>query len=236
MKTRSAIGYRPPWLAGQAWVQLDHMAWGSLTLVLITLGLTGVAVAREGAIQARRIVGTAEVLGPQFLELAVSELGPIITGLMLTVRVGSGIAAEIGNLTVSHATVAYQVCGGRPLRDLVMPRVWAGAAGCMILVPIGTASFVLAGTMAVWAWFDVPPQEFLFLRSLEAVTVAASVAKALAFGAAIPFIAARAGLNAKGGSGAVGEAAAIAVVQGTLAVLFIDLLISTAMVAARGML
>ncbi len=236
MTTSPRTGVRPPWLAGQAWLHLDHMSVGSLPLILITLGLTGVAFAREGAVQALRIIGTAEVLGPQFLELAVAELGPIITGLMLTVRVGSGIAAEIGNLTVSHATVAYRTFGGRPLRDLVMPRVWAGAAGCMILVPIGTASFVLSGTAAVWFWFDVPPQEFLFLRGLEPVTVAASVAKSLGFGAAIPFIAARAGLRARGGSGAVGEAAAVAVVQGTIAVLFIDLLISTAMVAARGML
>ena len=222
----TSIGHRPPWLEGRSWYHLDHIAVASLPLILVTLSLTGVAFAREGAIQARAIIGTAEVLGPQFLHLAVSELGPIITGLMLAMRVGAGIAAEIGNLNVSEAIIAYRVFGGRPVRDLVLPRIFIGAISCVILVPIGTAVFILAGTVAVWFWFDVPPEEFLFLRSIEPSSLVAAGLKSLGFGAAIPFIAARAGLDAQGGSGAVGASAAKAVVTSTITVLFIDLVIS----------
>jgi phospholipid/cholesterol/gamma-HCH transport system permease protein len=151
----------------------------------------------------------------------------------LTMRVGSGIAAEIANLTVSQATTAYQVFGGRAQRDLVIPRVWAGVVGCVLLVPVGVASFLFAGTLAVAIWFNVPQEEFLFFRHLDSLDLLCALIKAVLFGAVIPFIAARVGLAARGGSGAVGQASATAVVQGTIAVLFIDLLVSMVFVMLR---
>ena len=167
------------------------------------------------------------------MRLTVTEMGPVITALMLTMRVGSGIAAEIANLTVSQATTAYQVFGGRPQRDLVIPRVWAGVLGCVLLVPIGIASFLFSGTLAVALWFNVPQQEFLFFRYLDGLDLTCAMVKAMLFGAVIPFIAARTGLAARGGSGAVGQASATAVVHGTIAVLFIDLLVSTVVAMMR---
>ncbi len=229
----SKIGVKPPWLVGQGWLHLDHLAVSSLPLIVVTLSLAGVAFAREGAIQARQIIGTVEVLGPDFMRLTVTEMGPVITALMLTMRVGSGIAAEIANMTVSQATTAYRVFGGRPKLDLVLPRVWAGIVGCVLLVPIGVASFLFAGTVAVTLWFDVPVEEFLFFRYLDGLDLLCAMVKATLFGAVIPFIAARCGLAAKGGSGAVGNASAQAVVQGTVAVLFIDLLVATVVAMLR---
>ena len=233
MTTARRTGVKPPWLVGQGWVHLDHLAVSSLPLIVVTLSLAGVAFAREGAIQAKNIIGTVEVLGPEYMRLTVTELGPVITALMLTMRVGSGIAAEIANLTVSQATTAYQVFGGRAQRDLVIPRVGAGVVGCVLLVPVGVASFLFAGTLAVAVWFNVPQEEFLFFRHLDSLDLLCALIKAVLFGAVIPFIAARVGLAARGGSGAVGQASATAVVQGTIAVLFIDLLVSMVFVMLR---
>jgi phospholipid/cholesterol/gamma-HCH transport system permease protein len=233
MKTQGKIGSKPPWLVGKGWLHLDHLAVSSLPLVVVTLSLAGVAFAREGAVQAKQIIGTVEVLGPDFMRLTVTEMGPVITALMLTMRIGSGIAAEIANLTVSQATSAYQVFGGKPKRDLVLPRVWAGIVACVLLVPIGVASFLFAGTAAVFFWYDVPAEEFLFFRYLDGLDLACAMIKAVAFGAVIPFIAARTGLAARGGSGAVGKAAATAVVHGTIAVLFIDLLVAAVIALLR---
>ena len=224
------LGIRPPWLRGQGWLHLDHLAVSSLPLVIVALSLAGVAFAREGATQAKQIIGTVEVMGPDYLRLTVTEMGPVITALMLCMRVGSGIAAEIANLTVSQATTAYAVFGGRAQRDLVMPRVWAGIVACVMLVPVGVASFLFSGTVAVALWFDVPQEEFLFFRYLDGIDLLCALIKAVLFGAVIPFIAANVGLRARGGSGAVGRAAATAVVQGTIAVLFIDLAVG-AMIA-----
>lgn len=223
----------PPYLVGQGWLHLDHLAVSSLPLIVVTLSLAGVAFAREAAVQAQRIIGTVEVLGPDFLRLTVTEMGPVLTALMLTMRVGSGIAAEIANLNVSQAITAYHIFGGRPRRDLVIPRVWAGVVGCVLLVPIGVASFLFSGTLAVALWFDVPEEEFLFFRHLDGLDLTCALVKAVAFGAVIPFIAARCGLAARGGSGAVGRASATAVVHGTIAVLFIDLVIGALVALIR---
>ena len=198
----------------------------------MTLSLAGVAFAREGAIQAKNIIGTVEVLD-EYMRTLVTELGPVITALMLTMRVGSGIAAEIANLTVSQATTAYQVFGGRAQRDLVIPRVWAGVVGCVLLVPVGVASFLFAGTLAVAVWFNVPQEEFLFFGTLDSLDLLCALIKAVLFGAVIPFIAARrAGCTRRLGRGRA-SASATAVVQGTIAVLFIDLLVSMVFVMLR---
>ena len=56
----------------------------------------------------------------------VKELGPVLTGLMLAGRIGSGIAAEIGSMVVTDQINALRALGTDPIRKLVVPRVLAG--------------------------------------------------------------------------------------------------------------
>ena len=64
----------------------------------------------------------------------VKELGPVLTALMVTGRVGSGIAAELGSMVVTDQIAALRALGTDPVRKLVIPRVLAGT----IMVPVLT--------------------------------------------------------------------------------------------------
>ena len=56
----------------------------------------------------------------------IKELGPVLTALMLTGRIGSGIAAELGSMVVTDQINALRALGTDPIRKLVVPRVLAG--------------------------------------------------------------------------------------------------------------
>src|SRR5260370_32136819 len=62
----------------------------------------------------------------------VKELGPVLTGLMVSGRVGSGIAAEIGSMLVTDQIAALRALGTDPVRKLVVPRVLAG----LLMIPL----------------------------------------------------------------------------------------------------
>ena len=64
----------------------------------------------------------------------IKELGPVLTALMVTGRVGSGIAAEIGSMRVTEQIDALQTFGTDPIKKLVTPRLLAA----LIMLPILT--------------------------------------------------------------------------------------------------
>jgi phospholipid/cholesterol/gamma-HCH transport system permease protein len=71
------------------------------------------------------------------------ELGPVLTALMVTGRVGSGMAAELGSMVVTQQIDALRVLGTDPIRKLVAPRL--GAA--LVMVPILT---VISDTVGIF--------------------------------------------------------------------------------------
>src|SRR4029077_10652980 len=71
--------------------------------------------------------GARSMIGRLVSASMVRELGPVLTGLMVAGRVGSGIAAELGSMTVTDQIAALRALGTDPVRKLVIPRVVAGA-------------------------------------------------------------------------------------------------------------
>ena len=75
----------------------------------------------------------------------VKELGPVLTGLMLAGRVGSGIAAELGSMVVTDQINALRALGTDPVRKLVVPRVLAGVIMAPILTMIADTVGIIGG-------------------------------------------------------------------------------------------
>ena len=68
--------------------------------------------------------------------ILIRELGPVLVGLMVAGRVGSGIAAELGSMMVTDQIAALRALGTDPIRKLVLPRIVAG----LVMVPLLTAT------------------------------------------------------------------------------------------------
>ena len=96
--------------------QLDAIGLGSLTVVLLTGTFTGMVLALQSGMTLDQF-GARPVVGRLVSASMVKELGPVLTALMVTGRVGSGIAAEIGSMMVTEQIAALRALDGRPARQ-----------------------------------------------------------------------------------------------------------------------
>ena len=125
--------------------QFDAIGVGSLTVVLLTGMFTGMVLALQSGITLDQF-GARSMVGRLVSASMVKELGPVLTGLMVAGRVGSGIAAELGSMVVTEQIAALRALGTDPIRKLVLPRILAG----LVMVPLLTV--ISGGVGMVGAW------------------------------------------------------------------------------------
>src|SRR5881396_2139957 len=121
----------PPLYVRDIVEQLDAIGIGSLTVVLLTGTFTGMVLALQSG-QSLDQFGGRSMVGRLVSASMVKELGPVLTALMVTGRVGSGIAAELGSMVVTDQIAALRALGTDPIRKLVVPRVLAG----LVMMPM----------------------------------------------------------------------------------------------------
>ena len=215
---RAALFDRPRWAV--LIEQMYSIGYRSLPVVLLTGLSTGLVLAVQAYYTLSTFKGET-VTGAMVNYALVSQLAPVLVGLMLAGRVGSAIAAEIGAMKVTEQLDALRVMGVDPVAYLVVPRVIA----CVFLLPALTAVGALAG---VWAaeWlalevWSIDPAAYRaqidhFVDPWEVIT---GLLKTLFFGAIIALVACRKGLRTEGGSAAVGAACTEGVVGASMLIL-----------------
>lgn len=221
-----AMTRRPPPLRR---IVLEVFSCGnrSIVFVCVTMAFFGMILVYEGCMQALALIPDLSSAGPATIRSTIRVFGPLMAGLMVSFRVGAGIAAEAGTMVVTEQDGALLVSGSSPAEWLVAPRLVA----CIIAVPALTVVGCLAGILAGGAlgvgWFGIHPSDFFSLSMVDRGDAAVCAAKSLLNGMAIPVFAAAAGLNTRGGSEGVGVAATSAVVRSCVAVAVIEFLVST---------
>jgi phospholipid/cholesterol/gamma-HCH transport system permease protein len=207
--------------------QLDLIGLGSLTVVVLTGLFTGMVLALQSGMTLDQF-GARSVVGRLVSASMVKELGPVLTALMVTGRVGSGIAAELGSMVVTEQIAALRALGTDPIRKLVVPRVLAGTIMVPILTVISDAVGMFGGMIisvtqlkvaASIYWSNVV--EGLFISDLWMGLI-----KPVALGFALVTIGCHVGLRAKGGTQGVGKATTNAVVGASVVVLALDFLLT----------
>ena len=125
--------------------QFETIGIGSLTVVLLTGFFTGAALALQSGMTLDQF-GARSLVGRLVSASMIKELGPVLTGLMLAGRVGSGIAAELGSMMVTDQINALRALGTDPVRKLVVPRVLA----CFLMAPVLTVMSDASGLIGGW--------------------------------------------------------------------------------------
>jgi len=212
--------------------QLDAIGIGSLTVVLLTGLFTGMVLALQSGLTLDQF-GARSVVGRLVSASMVKELGPVLTALMVTGRVGSGIAAELGSMVVTDQIAALRALGTDPVRKLVIPRVIAGTVMVPVLTIISDGVGMLGGLLisvtqlqvagSVY-WTNV--KEGLYLDDLWM-----GLLKPIVLGFALVTIGCHVGLRAKGGTQGVGRATTNAVVAASVAILAADFLLTKLLIA-----
>lgn len=197
---------------------------------LLIVGLAGLAIGMVLAMQTGSTLARfgGQGLLPSMIAVAVlREIGPIITALVVSGRVGAGIAAELGAMRVTEQIDAMEVAALDPFRYLVVTRVLA----CLLMLPILT---VYANALALLGGFFVMHFEqnmslkLYFdsaLRFLNLKTVLPALGKTAVFGFIIGSMACFLGYHTTGGTSGVGKNAMIAVVLATLLIIVADVVL-----------
>jgi phospholipid/cholesterol/gamma-HCH transport system permease protein len=207
--------------------QLDSIGVGSMTVVLLTGTFTGMVLALQSGLTLDQF-GARPVVGRLVSASMVKELGPVLTALMVTGRVGSGIAAELGSMVVTDQIAALRALGTDPIRKLVVPRVVAGTLMVPLLTIISDAVGMLGGAVISSLQLKVASSVYWnnVIAGLYMEDVYMGLIKPVVLGFALVTIGCHVGLRTKGGTQGVGRATTNAVVAGSVAVLAVDFLVT----------
>src|SRR5512132_353642 len=212
--------------------QFETIGVGSLTVVLLTGMFTGMVLALQSGITLDQF-GARSMVGRLVSASMVKELGPVLTGLMVAGRVGSGIAAELGSMMVTEQIAALRALGTDPIRKLVLPRILAG----VVMVPLLTV--VSGGVGMVGAWIVTYTQLKVassvywnsVVMGLYIQDVWMGLIKPFFIGFTIVSIGCHVGMRTRGGTQGVGRATTNAVVAASVAVIAVDFLVTKLLIA-----
>jgi phospholipid/cholesterol/gamma-HCH transport system permease protein len=221
-----------PFYARDVIEQLDAIGLGSMTVVLLTGTFTGMVLALQSGLTLDQF-GSRALVGRLVSASMVKELGPVLTALMVTGRVGSGIAAELGSMMVTEQISALRALGTDPIRKLVVPRVIAGT----IMLPVLTVISDAVGMVGAWiiTVTQLQVESSVYWNSVTAglyiQDVWMGLIKPVVLGFVLVTIGCHVGMRTKGGTQGVGRATTNAVVAGSVAVLVVDFFITKVLIA-----
>lgn len=212
--------------------QLDLIGVGSLTVVLLTGVFTGAVLALQSGFTLDQF-GARSVVGRLVSASMVKELGPVLTALMVTGRVGSGIAAELGSMAVTEQINALRALGTDPVRKLALPRIVAGVLMVPVLTVISDAVGILGGWLVAVTQLRVASTVYWnsVFDGLYLEDVWMGLIKPFVLGFVIVSVGCHVGLRTTGGTQGVGRATTNAVVAGSVAVLAVDFFLTKLIIA-----
>ncbi len=218
---------RPRLYLNAALQQAYVMGVASLPLVLFMAFLGGAVTSQQTGTQFSGGL-PLWVIGSVLAASVLTELGPVLTGIVMMARIGASIAAELASMKVTEQIDALYAMGRDPVAFLVTPRVVAGLLVFPLLV-------VLADAMGIGAGWAVGLITVDGMTSADVIygmryyfrpwALWFSVIKGGIFGLAITFVACFVGLEGKGGAEGVGKATTTTAVVTTLLLMVLDVLL-----------
>ena len=223
--------FTPPIYYRDIIAQFDSIGVGSLTVVLLAGLFTGMVLALNSAMTLDQF-GARSMVGRLVSAAMVKELGPVLTGLMVSGRVGSGIAAELGSMLVTDQIAALRALGTDPVRKLVVPRVLAGLLMVPILTVLACGVGMVGGWIVTVLQFHVASTIYWtsVTQGLYIQDVWMGIVKPFFLGFTIVTIGCHVGLRTTGGTQGVGNSTKLAVVASSVAVIAVDFMVTKVMI------
>jgi phospholipid/cholesterol/gamma-HCH transport system permease protein len=205
--------------------QMKNIGVDSVPLTVIVAAFIGGVIALQTRYQLLPGVQLS-IIGLASRLMVVLELGPLLTGLVLTGRVGGRMTAEIGTMRVTEQIDALETLAYDPVAYLMVPRVIAGVTMVPMLTIVAIAVGICAGGLAVIGATDVRLADYSAGLHLTFNTfqVWYALIKATLFGGAIAMTCSYEGFITGSGAEGVGRSTARAVVISSVVILLLDAL------------
>jgi len=233
-----------PFYGGDTVQQMDEIGVKSLGIVLLTGFFTGMVLALQTSVQLQTF-GATQYVGRLIAASMIRELGPVMAGLMVAGRVGSGIAAQLGSMRVTEQIDALNTLGTDPIKKLVTPRLLAALIMLPVLTIINDFAGILGGNVIAKLYVGIPTAAYW--RTVFEQMVAGGftfryipndlihgLVKPFVFGGIIALTGCHYGLKTTGGTEGVGVATTRTVVTASILILVVDYFITQILLAFLG--
>jgi phospholipid/cholesterol/gamma-HCH transport system permease protein len=227
--------FRRPLYAGDMLQQADLIGVGSLPIVVLTGLSIGALLALNSASTLQRFGGIT-LIGQLVSIGMVTELGPLITGLMVAGRNASGMASELGSMIVTEQIDAMRALGTDPGKKLVTPRVSATVFMLFFLTIISDLLGLIGGNLVARFLFGLDSRQYWTSawQILVFRDVFMGLVKPLLFGFIIATVGCYYGMSTRGGTQGVGRSTTQAVVASSVLILVVDFFVTKLIFALLG--
>ncbi len=219
-------GVTPPYEWRELIRQLDEVGSKSFPLVALAGSAIGVVISLEARYSLTRF-GAKSLFPATLVYSVVQVMGPVITGLVVSGRVGAGIGAELASMRVAEQIDAIEASAINPYRLLAATRILA----CILMLPLLTLAGDACALLTGWfAQAMVEPLSFhQFIQSgFSGATFNSFLPptfKTAVYGLIIGLIACFQGMRTSGGAAGVGRAATNSVVLASLFLILADVVL-----------
>src|SRR5665213_2077759 len=138
--------FTPPRYWADIFTQMDSIGVGSMPIIILTGFFTGCVLALQ-SVTALKQFGAVSMTGSLVSLSMVKELGPVLTGLMVSGRNAAGMASELGSMKVTEQLDAMRALGTDPIRKLVTPRLIATVFMLFFLTIVADAVGIGGGAL-----------------------------------------------------------------------------------------
>jgi phospholipid/cholesterol/gamma-HCH transport system permease protein len=224
-----------PFYGKDAILQMDYAGAGSFIIVFIVDLFVGMALSLQLSAELSSL-GLKMYIGMIVGISVVRELGPVVTALVFTGRVGAGMASELGSMVLGHQVDTIRVFGFDPIKKLVTPRIVSSLIMLPALTVIGIAVSLLGGYyIAVFVSHESGTFYWSSIRGiLTFQNVLAGAIKPFIFGYLIACICCYMGLSTRGGAVGLRQSTTMAVVMSIVMIIITDFVLTRVLLYVLG--
>lgn len=199
---------------------MSNIGIDSLNITVLTGSFTGMVFALQSYIGFQR-VGGEQFIGPVVALGLIRELGPVLTGLMVTGRAGSAITAEIGTMRITEQIDALQTLRINTFQYLVVPRILAGTLILPFLTLFAMICGIIGGYIICVYVLLLSPEDYVngIKAYVELADIRGGLIKAGAFGLILTWVGTYKGFYTSGGARGVGISTTQSVVISSVLIL-----------------
>jgi phospholipid/cholesterol/gamma-HCH transport system permease protein len=207
--------------------QLVRLGSTALPITLLLSTLIGFTLALQSGVQLQKFGATIFLASGLGISM-ITEIGPVMTAVILAGRSGSSITAEISTMVVQEEVGALHAMAINPIHFLVLPRFWAMSIAMPLLTICSAVAGIFAGLVVGILFFRLSVVSYLTeLRGAISLNfLGQALIKSLTFSWIITLVAINKGLNVRGGADAVGKATTSCVVTCIFAIILADAIFS----------
>jgi len=202
---------------------MEKTGVNAVPIVALISFLLGLVMAFMSSLQLKQF--GANIYVASLVSIAmVSELGPIMTAIIVAGRSGSAFAAEIGTMKISEEVDALFIMGFNPTTFLVIPRIVASFIVIPILTLFSDLFAILGGLVIGIMALDLTFHSYIAqtIKTLSLFEVMWGLSKSMVFAVVIAWIGCLRGFQTRGGADAVGNSATSAVVTSIFLIILFD--------------